>query len=116
MTKPISDNYAEARCSETKFEKAREGLFGWFIFIFIFVGAIYLGVYYWPLDHTEEIVLPTPSAHVELEKPELEKPTRLVKIKIPVDFEFDPYYYSWKEVRGADWYEYAFEGFSVISL
>ena len=64
-------------------------------------------------EEGEEAVLSTPPTSPAPEMPlELKKPTRLVKIQVPVDFEFDPYYYSWKDVRRADWYEYAFEGFS----
>ncbi|MDE0158996.1 MAG: hypothetical protein OXI02_07970, partial [Candidatus Dadabacteria bacterium] len=61
-------------------------------------------------EEEKEAILSTPPAPTMPLK--LEKPTRLVKIQVPVDFEFDPYYYSWKEVNGADWYEYAYEGFS----
>lgn len=66
-------------------------------------------------EEKETVLLtpPAPTTPSTLTMPlKLEKPTRLVKIQEPVDFEFDPYYYSWKEVNGADWYEYAYEGFS----
>ena len=62
------------------------------------------------IQFEEEAILSTPSVPTMPLK--LGKPTRLVKIQVPVDFEFDPYYYSWTEVKGADWYEYAYEGFS----
>ena len=55
-------------------------------------------------EEEKETILSTPPApKIPLK---IEKPTRWVKMQVPVDFEFNPYYYLWEEVNGADWYEY----------